>query len=74
MGAQWLSGSVLDSRPRGCGLEPHHRHCGVSLGKVRKGGKDRELIQSSTTPDPGYHKTQDWVNPGRPVPTLLKNC
>ena len=21
----------------------------------KKGGKDRELIQSSTTPDPGYH-------------------
>ena len=23
MGAQWLSGKVLDSRPRGCGFEPH---------------------------------------------------
>ena len=22
-GARWLSGRVLDSRPRGCGLEPH---------------------------------------------------
>ena len=21
----------------------------------KKGGKDQELIQSSTTPDPGYH-------------------
>ena len=23
LGAQWLSGRVLDSRPRGCGFEPH---------------------------------------------------
>ena len=22
-GAQWLSGRVLDLRPRGCGFEPH---------------------------------------------------
>ena len=28
-GAQWLSGRVLDSRPRGCGFEPHRRHCDV---------------------------------------------
>ena len=26
-GAQWFSGRVLDSRPRGCGFEPHWRHC-----------------------------------------------
>ena len=32
-GAQWLSGRVLDSRPRGRGFEPHRRHCIVSLGK-----------------------------------------
>ena len=32
-GAQWLSGRVLDSRPRGCGFEPHQRHCIVSLSK-----------------------------------------
>ena len=25
MGAQWLSGRVLDSRPRGRGFEPHRR-------------------------------------------------
>ena len=25
-GAQWLSGRVLDSRPKGHGLEPHRRH------------------------------------------------
>ena len=23
-GAQWLSGRALDSRPKGCGFEPHH--------------------------------------------------
>ena len=33
MGAQWLSCRVLDSRPRGRGLEPHRRHCVVSLSK-----------------------------------------
>ena len=33
MGAQWLSGRVLDSRPKGRGFEPHRRHCGVSLCK-----------------------------------------
>ena len=32
-GAQWLSGRVLDSRPRGRGFEPHKRHCLVSLSK-----------------------------------------
>ena len=31
MGAQWLSGRVLDWRPRGRWLEPHRRHCVVSL-------------------------------------------
>ena len=31
LGAQWLSGRVLDSRPRGCGFEPHLRHCVVVL-------------------------------------------
>ena len=33
MGAQWLSGRVLDSRPRGRGLELHRCHCVVSLSK-----------------------------------------
>ena len=33
LGAQWLSGSVLDSRLRGRGFEPHWRHCVVSLSK-----------------------------------------
>ena len=30
-GAQWLSGRVLDSRPKGRGFEPHRRHCAVVL-------------------------------------------
>ena len=30
-GAQWLSGRVLDSRPKGRGFEPHQRHCVVVL-------------------------------------------
>ena len=33
MGAQWLSGRVLDLRPRGRGFVPHRRHCFVSLSK-----------------------------------------
>ena len=32
-GAQWLSGRVLDSRPRGRGFQPHRRHCVVFLSK-----------------------------------------
>ena len=31
LGAQWLSGRVLDSRPKGSGFEPHRRHCAVVL-------------------------------------------
>ena len=31
LGAQWLNGRVLDSRPRGHRLEPHRSHCIVSL-------------------------------------------
>ena len=33
MGAQWLSGSVRDSRLRGRVFNPHWRHCVVSLSK-----------------------------------------
>ena len=32
-GAQWLSGRVLDSRPRGRRFKPHWRHSVVSLSK-----------------------------------------
>ena len=31
--AQWLSGRVLDLRPKGLGFEPHRRHCIVYLSK-----------------------------------------
>ena len=31
MGAQWLSGRVLDLRPKGRGFKPHRRHCAVVL-------------------------------------------
>ena len=31
MGVQWLSGRVLDSRPKGRRFEPHRRHCLVVL-------------------------------------------
>ena len=27
LGAQWLSGRVIDSRPRGCGFNPRRCHC-----------------------------------------------
>ena len=30
-GGQWLSGRVLDSRPKGLGFEPHRHHCVVVL-------------------------------------------
>ena len=32
-GAQWLSGRMFDSRPRGRRFQPHQRHCVVSLSK-----------------------------------------
>ena len=32
-GGQWLSGRMLDSRPRGREFKPHRRHCVVSLNK-----------------------------------------
>ena len=33
MGAKWISGKVLVSRPECHGLEPHWRHCVVPLSK-----------------------------------------
>ena len=35
MGAQWLSGRMLDSRPKDRGFEPHRHHC-VVLVQPRK--------------------------------------
>ena len=32
-GGQWLSGRVLDSRPKDRGFEPHRRHCVLSSSK-----------------------------------------
>ena len=34
MGAQWLSGRVLDLRPSDRGFEHHQRHCVLSLTKT----------------------------------------
>ena len=33
-GAHWLTGRMLDLRLRGCGFEPHQRHCVVHLSKT----------------------------------------
>ena len=33
LGVQWLTGRVFDTRPKGCGFEPHRRPCVVSLSK-----------------------------------------
>ena len=35
MGAQWLSGRALDSRPKVRWFEPHRRHCIMSLSKTQ---------------------------------------
>ena len=57
-GTQWLSGRVLDLRPKGCGFEPHRRHCIVSLSKTHKS----LLSTGSTQEDPSRHnwKIVDW--------------
>ena len=51
MGAQWLSASILDSRPKGRGFGPHRRHCVVSLGKTHLS----LLSAGSTEEDPSRH-------------------
>ena len=58
MGAQWLSGRVLDSRPRGHGFEPHRRHCVVSLSKTHLSLPST----GSTQEDSSQHnwKIVDW--------------
>ena len=56
IGAQRLSGRVLDSRSRGRGMEPHRRHCVVVL--------EQDTFTLATY----------WLNPGRPVSTLLQDC
>ena len=42
-GVQWLSGTVLDSRPRGQGFKPHWHHCIVSL--IKKINPSLVLVQ-----------------------------
>ena len=49
-GAQWLSGRVLDSRPRGCGFEPHHCHYCVLVQDIII-----LLSSGSTQEDPSRH-------------------
>ena len=46
-GAQWLSGRVHDSRPRGRGFEPHRHYCLVSLSK--NGNPSLVLVQPRNT-------------------------
>ena len=46
--SEGLSDRVLDSRSRGCGCEPHPRHCIVSLSKTLY----PLLSTSSTEEDP----------------------
>ena len=49
MGVQWLSGRVLDLRPRGRGFEPHWHHCVVSLSKNINPSLVHVLVQSRKT-------------------------
>ena len=44
----WLSGRVLDSRPRDRGFEPHRCHCVVSLSKNKN--LSLVLVQPRKTP------------------------
>ena len=46
-GAQWLSGRVLDSRPRSRGFEPNRHHYVVSLSKIIN--PSLELVQPRET-------------------------
>ena len=48
-GAQWLSGRVLDSRPRGRGFKPHLRHCVVVLEQLRHIYPSLVLVQPRKT-------------------------
>ena len=54
-GDQWLSGRVLDSRPKGCGLEPHWLHCIVCLNKTHK-----FLLSTGSTLSQHNLKIVDW--------------
>ena len=58
LGAQWFSGRVLDSRPRGRSFEPHRQYCVVSFSKTLLS----LLRTGSTQEDPSRHncKIVDW--------------
>ena len=69
-GAQWLSGRVLDSKPKGRGLEPHRRHCVVSLRKINL---SLVLIQSRKTCPDVTEKFVDWGVKNQIKQTNCKN-
>ena len=52
LGAQWLSGTVLDSRQRDHGFEPYQGHFVVSLSKTHLS----LLSTGSNQEDPSQHK------------------
>ena len=68
---QWLSGRVLDSRPRGRGFGPHRRHCVVSLSKTHLS----LLSTGSTQEDPSRHNSKivDWDVKNQIKPTKQKS-
>ena len=87
MGAQWLSGRVLDRRPRGYRLETHRRHCIVSLVLVQPRktcpniterlltGTFKNQIPGYLAPHPGYlHPRRQAVQAALscPPPTQVK--
>ena len=47
--AQWLSGRMLDSRPKGRGFEPHRRYCVVSINHCLVLVQPREISPSDIT-------------------------
>ena len=47
--AQWLSGRVLDSRPKGRGFKPHRCHCVVVLEQLRHTNPSLVLVQTRKT-------------------------
>ena len=49
MEAQWLSGRVLDSRPRGRGLEPHQRHYRYVVSSSKNINPSLVLVQPRKT-------------------------
>ena len=50
--AQWLSGRVLDARPRGRGFEPHRRHYVVVLEQDTFILAYRQMAENGFVPPP----------------------